>query len=227
MNQKVISASVIAALTMGLAGCSTPIIPSASVQPNGVVSTSSNPSESSTNTTSSLQDVTLDQVIQQMQDSTPTSIDAALAWQALTGPDGEFAAAASYQAVLDKFGTVEPYATILQAELRHINALTRQLERFGVAVETNPYLGLIEAPSDLKTAAAAWAEGEIKNVALYDQLIVQTTNSKLVMVFNNLRKASQESHLPMFELAAQGDGTLAKSQIIGKGSMGNSRGMNL
>ena len=45
------------------------------------------------------------------------------------GPDGEYAAAASYTAVLDAFGQVEPYATIQAAEQRHIDALTRQLQR--------------------------------------------------------------------------------------------------
>ena len=135
-----------------------------------------------------------------------TDVDVLLA--ALMGPDGEYAALASYQAVLDEYGQVEPYATILQAESRHADALIRQLERLGVDVPENPYLGEIAAPADLQTAAEAWAEGEILNVVLYDYLITQTDNSQLLKVLGNLRRASLESHLPAFQAAAENGGTL-------------------
>jgi hypothetical protein len=134
--------------------------------------------------------------------------DAALAWEALMSPVGEYAAAASYLAVLDSFGMVEPYATILQGELRHIDALTRQLERAGVEVPENPYIGIVAAPADLQTAAEAWAQGEINNVALYDELLAQADDARLVKVLGNLRRASLESHLPLFEAAAAAGGTL-------------------
>jgi hypothetical protein len=133
---------------------------------------------------------------------------------ALTGPDGEYAAAASYEAVLDEYGSVEPYATIYQAELRHISALVRQLERLGEPVPTNPYTGKIKAPKDLVTAAKAWAEGEILNVELYDDLLGKTDNANLIKVLENLRRASLESHLPAFELAAENGGTLTAGQMF-------------
>lgn len=171
-------------------------------------------------TSSSVEDV-----VKKMSDLAPEAgTDAALAWEALTGPDGEYAAAASYQAVLDKFGQTEPYATILSAELRHVGALTRQLEALGVDVPENPYLGVVSAPEDLKAAAQAWADGEILNVQLYDELLSQADSSNLVRVFTNLRRASQESHLPMFELAASGDGTLAADQMSGMQGSGGMHG---
>jgi hypothetical protein len=135
---------------------------------------------------------------------------------ALMGPDGEYAAAASYEAVLDEYGMVEPYASIYQAELRHIDALIRQLERAGEEVPANPYTGKIKAPGDLKTAAEAWAEGEILNVELYDDLIARTTNENLLKVLGNLRSASLNSHLPAFELAAENGGTLTADQMTGR-----------
>ena len=139
--------------------------------------------------------------------------DTEIVLAALMGPDGEYAAAASYQAVLDKYGQVEPYATIYQAELRHINALVRQLQNQGEPVPSNPYTGKIIAPKDLVTAAEAWAEGEILNVELYDDLIAKTDNSNLLRVLGNLRRASLESHLPAFELAAENGGTLTPDQM--------------
>jgi hypothetical protein len=142
--------------------------------------------------------------------------DAEVILAALTGPDGEYAAAASYEAVLDEYGSVEPYATIYQAELRHISALVRQLERLGEPVPTNPYTGKIKAPKDLVTAAKAWAEGEILNVELYDDLLGKTDNANLIKVLENLRRASLETHLPAFELAVENGGTLTADQMMGR-----------
>ena len=139
--------------------------------------------------------------------------DAYLLWKALMGADGEYAALASYQAVLDEYGDVEPYATIMEAEARHADALGRQLERLGVEVPENPYLGDIPAPADLQTAAEAWAEGEILNVELYDQLIADAESEQVIKVFNNLRSASLDSHLPAFELAAENGGVLTAEQM--------------
>ena len=141
----------------------------------------------------------------------------AIAWEALMGPDGEYAAAASYAAVLDKYGQVEPYATIYQAELKHVDALIKQLDRAGIVAPANPYMGKIEAPADLTTAAQAWAEGEILNVEMYDVLIAQSTDTNLTKVLNNLRSASLDSHLPMFELAAANGGTLTAEQMANRG----------
>jgi hypothetical protein len=138
--------------------------------------------------------------------------DEDLLWEALMGPDGEYAAAASYQAVLDRFGTVEPYASILEAELRHIAALTRQLERLGVNVPSNPYLSKVAAPSDLESAATAWATGEILNVEMYDALISQANDAQVIKVLGNLRRSSLESHLPAFEQAAASGGVLDEFQ---------------
>lgn len=140
--------------------------------------------------------------------SAPKDGDALVAWEALMGPDGEYAAAASYAAVIEKYGQVEPYVTILAAEERHIDALIRQLSRMAVTVPQNPYLGRIAAPESLESAAKAWAEGEIANIAMYDALLKRTSDPNLTKVLTNLRRSSLESHLPLFEQAAANGGTL-------------------
>lgn len=148
----------------------------------------------------------------------PTDKVGAAVWEALMGPDGEYAAASSYEAVIEKFGPVEPYVSIERAELRHIAALTRQLRRLGVDVPDNPYTGTITAPKDLTTAAQAWADGEIANVAMYDRLIAQSGSDQMVVrVLTNLRRASQESHLPLFGAAAANGGTLSPEDMRGMG----------
>jgi hypothetical protein len=186
--------------TVILAGCSVPVMEDPTTDPT----------ESSESSTSpSTETETSDPVIKDVM------TDTEIVLAALMGPDGEYAAAASYLAVLDKYGSVEPYQTIYQAELRHIDALIRQLERLGADVPENPYLGKITAPEDLVSAAEAWAIGEVLNVELYDLLISKTDNENLLKVLGNLRSASLDSHLPAFELAAQGDGTLTPEQMSG------------
>lgn len=133
--------------------------------------------------------------------------------KALMDPNGEYAAYAMYTAVIDKYGQVEPYVTIREAELRHINALTRQLNQLGVDVPANPYLDSAVAPDNLSQAAKAWALGEQDNVLLYDELMKATTDSQAQRVFTNLRRASLEVHLPMFELAAENGGVLSADQM--------------
>lgn len=144
----------------------------------------------------------------------PVDPQLALAWSALMDPTGEYAAFAMYDAVIEKFGDVEPYISIRDAEQNHINALTRQLERAGVAVPANPYLGEVVAPVSLQAAATAWAQGEIDNVLLYDKLIAEATDANLIRVFTNLRRASNDIHLPMFEAAAANGGTLTPEQMV-------------
>ncbi len=143
----------------------------------------------------------------------PSDPQAALAWNALMDPEGEYAAYAMYSAVIDEFGSVEPYVSIREAEGRHIEALIRQLSRYGVVVPENPYLGNVLAPSDLQTAAEAWAVGEVENVEMYDELLSQTTDSNLIKVFTNLRASSNDKHLPLFTAAAKNGGTLSSTQM--------------
>lgn len=194
------------ALALALAGCTTVTAPAP--QPTRATADASTPTPTPTPTPE----------IDIETGAPPAGTDAAIAWEALMSPVGEYAAAASYQAVLDAYGPVEPYASILAAELRHIDALVRQLEKAGVAVPDNPYLGLIAAPASLAEAAQAWATGEIDNVAMYDSLIAQASDAALVRVLDNLRSASLNSHLPLFEAAAANGGTLTAEQMSSVGS---------
>ncbi len=137
---------------------------------------------------------------------------AAIALEALTGADGEYAAVAAYTAVLDRYGAeVEPYASILTQEQRHVSALSRQLQRLGVEVPANDSLDTIPAPNNLTTAAQAWADGEVANVAMYDDLLSRLGDQDpmLTRVLTNLSRASEQVHLPLFSEAAAGDGTLS------------------
>ena len=146
--------------------------------------------------------------------------------EALTGPEGEYAAYAVYDAVIQEYGQIEPYLSIRQAEANHIAALQRQLDLYGVEYpKENPYLGKIEAPGDLEAFAQAGVAAEIANVEMYDQLLSKVADyPSIVQVFENLRAASQNQHLPVFKEAAANGGSLTPAQmqaIMGQGGHGN------
>ncbi len=134
---------------------------------------------------------------------------------ALTGPEGEYAAYAMYDAVIAKYGNVEPYVSIRRAEANHIAALQRLLDMYGVDYpKENPYVGKVSAPDSLEQAAKAWAEGEIANVEMYDRLLPLVADyPNITAVFENLRSASLNQHLPIFQAAAENGGTLTPAQM--------------
>lgn len=148
--------------------------------------------------------------------------------EALSGPDGEYAAYAMYTAVIDTYGQVEPYVTIREAEGRHIAALKRQLDRYRIDYPAeNPYIGAVQAPESLTAAAQAWADGEIANVEMYDKLISQVPADQypnVVRVLQNLRSASLEAHLPAFKATAENGGTLTPQQMQDLSSRGGGCG---
>jgi hypothetical protein len=51
----------------------------------------------------------------------------------------------------------------------------------------------------VKAACEASVTGEIENVALYDRLLKSTIKQDILNVYNALRTASQERHLPAFQ----------------------------
>ena len=203
------AAVVTAVLTLGLAACSTTAPGPAAT--DGTGASSASPTTPPATTPSPAASAPAPPPA-----PAPGTPEAAV-WEALMGPHGEYHAAASYAAVIEEFGPVQPYSAIKATEERHINALSRQLDRFGVDVPANPYLGEIDAPPDLVTAANAWAEDEVANVAMYDELLTQVTDPGLLRVFTNLRRASLEAHLPLFEEAAALGGTLTEEQMIEMG----------
>ena len=82
----------------------------------------------------------------------------------------EYGALNLYQSVIAKFGNVYPFSQIAHAEQQHINALTRQATKYGVAVPANPGLTTVPSFDTLSDACQAAATAEIADAALYDEL---------------------------------------------------------
>lgn len=117
--------------------------------------------------------------------------------------DDEYKAKAIYQQVMNDFGQIRPFSRIIQSEQRHIDALLPLLNRYGVQVPANPYLGKVGFYNSVKEACLAGVQAEIDNVALYDEIEAMVSQQDILEVFSNLRWASQERHLPAFERCAR------------------------
>jgi hypothetical protein len=152
--------------------------------------------------------------------STPIA-DAALRealTEALAGPEGEYAAQEAYRVIIANHGEVLPYANIIRAEGRHIEALKSQFQKYGLPVPENTHFGKVAVPESLAEAARQGVASEKANVAMYDRLIDKVkAYPDVVAVFQNLQRASRENHLPAFEAAVQGGGTCQKGRGKGAG----------
>jgi len=111
----------------------------------------------------------------------------------------EYTAMNTYQAVIDELGEVQPFSRIVRAEQQHVNALIRVAQRFGVDVPENAGEVAELEWSTLEEACEMGVIFEQVDAALYDDLMLNTTNPMLTRVYSNLQQASLEKHLPAFE----------------------------
>jgi hypothetical protein len=112
--------------------------------------------------------------------------------------DDEYHAWAVYDQVVHDLGAGPPFTHIREAEGRHIDALLRLYRRYGLEAPTNSWIGRVERFDSVQDACRAAVASEVANAALYDRILAQTKRDDLLRVFRNLRRASQERHLPAF-----------------------------
>ncbi len=112
--------------------------------------------------------------------------------------DDEYQAWATYDRVIADFGPERPFINIRESEERHIEALRALFKRYDLRVPDNTWPGRVAHFASVREASEAGVDAEIANVALYERLMQSTTRSDILAVFDNLRRASAERHLPAF-----------------------------
>jgi hypothetical protein len=117
--------------------------------------------------------------------------------------DDEYKAHATYEQVIRDFGPVRPFVNIVEAEARHASALLSLFEKYGITPPENRWLGKVPRFSSVHEACVASIQGEIENVALYDRVLKSTQRPDILSVYQALRSASQDRHLPAFQRCAQ------------------------
>jgi hypothetical protein len=133
---------------------------------------------------------------------TPTLADTEV--QALNDTlDDEYKARETYTQVIRDFGEVRPFINIVEAEARHASALLNLFEKYGISPPPNRWAGKAPRFSSVHEACVASVHGEIENVALYDRALKSTRRPDILAVYQALRSASQDRHLPAFQRCAQ------------------------
>jgi hypothetical protein len=111
----------------------------------------------------------------------------------------EYGAQALYQSILDTFGDVEPFNRIVGSEAQHAAALIRMAEKYGLPVPEFPGTEETSGFETLAEACQAGVEAELADAALYDELVPFTTHDDILRVYENLKSASLNNHLPAFQ----------------------------
>jgi rubrerythrin len=113
--------------------------------------------------------------------------------------EDERRAEAFYAAVIQKQGEVRPFSNIIEAERRHQCALENLYKTHGLPIPPNPWKDKkVDVPATFEACCEAGATAEIENVSLYDRLLKTVSEPEVRAVFEQLRWASRERHLPAF-----------------------------
>ncbi len=112
----------------------------------------------------------------------------------------EFRAELIYQRVLDKFGSVRPFENIINAEVRHSEAIARLYVTRGLPVPESQWaFDQIPTFPSIAEACRAGVQAEIENAEVYDRFFDSSLPADVRMVFENNRAASLDKHLPAFQ----------------------------
>lgn len=121
--------------------------------------------------------------------------------------DDEYKAHETYQQVIHDFGPVRPFVNIVEAEARHNSVLRALFEHCGIIPSPeNHWAGKAPRFASVDDACVAGVQGEIDNIALYDRLFASTQRPDILDVFQSLRSASQDRHLPAFQRCVERGG---------------------
>jgi hypothetical protein len=127
--------------------------------------------------------------------------------QALTATlDDEYKSRETYAQVIRDFGEVRPFINIVDAEARHASALLALFSKYAVTPPNDRWLGKAARHTSLHAACVASIQGEIDNVAIYDRALTSTKRADILAVYQSLRTASLERHLPAFRRCSERGG---------------------
>lgn len=110
----------------------------------------------------------------------------------------EFKAYETYSLIIEKFGYVQPFVNIKEAEAVHYSALIALMQKYNVPVPLNNWENKIEVPNSLMQCCELGVAAEINNIAMYDYLLSFAQDEDVRNVLFKLQAASYNNHLPAF-----------------------------
>jgi hypothetical protein len=136
--------------------------------------------------------------------SAPSSVvgDAALGQVLRNAVEEERRVRATYTNVLAALGQILPFTNVVESEGQHVAALEQVAANHGVDLSGIAPAGE-PSPTSKRAACQLGVSLEQADIALYDGLLPQVTAyPDVTRVLQNLRAASQDSHLPAFQRCA-------------------------
>ncbi len=133
----------------------------------------------------------------------------------------EYKARAEYVALVDVYGEVSPLVELIQAETKHVDALTRLFEMYGLDVPADNGAEFAVVPASLEEAYQIGIEAEVYNISLYENYLTTDLPTNVETVFTHLMSAS-ENHLATFEAYAAGEPVVHMDQQESSGQMSSS-----
>ena len=111
-------------------------------------------------------------------------------------------AEATYRTVISTLGSIRPFTNIANSEAQHVAALEQLATAHQVDISGIAPTGEA-SPITKQAACRLGVDAEKADIALYDELLPEVSDHPdVTQVFQNLRAASQDNHLPAFERCA-------------------------
>jgi len=130
--------------------------------------------------------------------SLPLSVQEALN----TALQDEYHARATYLAILERYGEVRPFSSIVVSEERHIAILGAIYERYGLEMPPMEPVEIVVGDT-LTEACQLGVQEEIDNAALYEEILSAVEGyDEIEYAFENLSRASRDHHKRAFEKCA-------------------------
>ncbi len=106
---------------------------------------------------------------------------------------------AFYEGVIARHGKVRPFSNIIRAEQNHERAVIAVMERYKLPIPQATAPSIPPVSETFAACASTAAQVERDNIALYDRLLPTIREGDVKTLFENLRAASKNHHLPAFQ----------------------------
>lgn len=110
----------------------------------------------------------------------------------------EFLAHGEYLAIIEKFGSQNPYKNIVNSEETHLSYLEEVYLAYGLDFPPDSSADHLVVPSDLLEAAKTGVQAEVENIAMYELFLTYDLPENVLDVFSALKSGS-DSHLLAFQ----------------------------
>lgn len=124
----------------------------------------------------------------------------------------EYKARAYYKKVVETFGEIAPFFSILKAEERHIGALEEALKRHNIPEVIDDWERRVSISKSFRENCEIGVSSEIENIKMYDALLPLVYDAKIRDIFFRLQACSYNNHLPAFRRCIEKSSQISNSK---------------